>query len=94
MSTFTPAEVAAMHPHLGCARTIRRWATNEWVDHHRTPGGHIRFNQEEVDALLIRRPKREHHPEVLAPNPDFVRRPEPPPTLRLVKGTPRSRRSA
>lgn len=89
---LTPNEVAKLHPHLGTARTLQRWARSKLVEHHRTPGGHIRFTSEQVDALLEKVPKREYRPEVLAPNPDF-RRMDPAPKLTLV-GAKRKRRGA
>lgn len=89
MTMLTPSQVAQLHPHLGTARTIQRWAREERVTHHRTPGGHIRFAPQHVDALLECIPKREYRPEVNAPNPDYRPAPDVAPRLVLVQGKPK-----
>lgn len=47
---LTPAEVAArfrVDP-----KTVSRWADAGRIDSIRTPGGHRRYRQSEIDALL------------------------------------------
>jgi excisionase family DNA binding protein len=47
---LTPAEVAAL---FGVApKTVSRWATAGRLGSVRTPGGHRRFSESEVEALL------------------------------------------
>jgi excisionase family DNA binding protein len=36
-------------------KTVARWASNGWIGSIRTPGGHRRFRESEVRALLAER---------------------------------------
>ena len=36
-------------------KTVARWASNGWIGSIRTPGGHRRFRETEVRALLAER---------------------------------------
>ena len=36
-------------------KTVARWASNGWIGSIRTPGGHRRFRESEVLALLAER---------------------------------------
>ena len=50
---LTPHQVAALfrvEP-----KTVTRWASNGWIGSIRTPGGHRRFRETEVLALLAER---------------------------------------
>lgn len=69
-ANITPAQAA---PQVGVtARTIQRWCRRRWVEHHRTPGGQIRFTATQVAALQDFHPPVAEHPEVLTPNPQFA----------------------
>ena len=50
---LTPHQVAQMF--RVDTRTVARWASNGWVGSIRTPGGHRRFRESEVRALLAER---------------------------------------
>jgi excisionase family DNA binding protein len=53
---LTPAEVAArfrVDP-----KTVTRWAQNGKLSSVRTPGGHRRFSESEVDEFLSKRQNR------------------------------------
>jgi excisionase family DNA binding protein len=47
---LTPGEVAALF--RGDPKTVTRWATAGRIGSIRTPGGHRRFRESEVKALL------------------------------------------
>lgn len=47
---LTPGEVAALFRLT--PKTIGRWAANGWIVATRTPGGHRRYRESEVRALL------------------------------------------
>jgi excisionase family DNA binding protein len=47
---LTPGEVAALF--RVDAKTVTRWAANGRINSIRTPGGHRRFRESEVQALL------------------------------------------
>ena len=49
---LTPHQVAQMF--RVDPKTVARWASNGWVGSIRTPGGHRRFRESEVRALLER----------------------------------------
>ena len=36
-------------------KTVARWASNGWIGSIRTPGGHRRFRESEITALLAER---------------------------------------
>jgi excisionase family DNA binding protein len=50
---LTPAEVATMF--RVCSRTVTRWARQGRLTSVRTPGGHRRYRELEVRALLAAR---------------------------------------
>ena len=50
---LTPHQVAAMF--RVDPKTVTRWASNGWIGSIRTPGGHRRFRETEVRALLAER---------------------------------------
>ena len=47
---LTPHQVAQMF--RVDPKTVARWASNGWIGYIRTPGGHRRFRESEVLALL------------------------------------------
>ena len=47
---LTPHQVAALF--RVDPKTVARWASNGWIGSIRTPGGHRRFRESEVLALL------------------------------------------
>ena len=47
---LTPHQVAALFQ--VDTKTVARWASNGWIGSIRTPGGHRRFRETEVRALL------------------------------------------
>ena len=47
---LTPAQVAAMW--RVDPKTVTRWAQKGWLTSTRTPGGHRRYKESEVRALL------------------------------------------
>lgn len=47
---LTSSEVAAMF--RVDPKTVKRWATNGWLSFLSTPGGHRRFRESDVAALL------------------------------------------
>lgn len=51
---LTPAEVAALW--RVDIKTVSRWALNERIPSIRTPGGHRRFKESEMRALLAGEP--------------------------------------
>ena len=50
---LTPHQVAQMF--RVDPKTVARWASNGWIGYIRTPGGHRRFRESEVLALLAER---------------------------------------
>ena len=50
---LTPRQVAEMF--RVDPKTVARWASNGWIGSLRTPGGHRRFRESEVLALLAER---------------------------------------
>ena len=50
---LTPHQVAQMF--RVDPKTVARWASNGWIGSIRTPGGHRRFRETEVRALLAER---------------------------------------
>ena len=50
---LTPHQVAEMF--RVDPKTVARWASNGWIGSIRTPGGHRRFRESEVRALLAER---------------------------------------
>ena len=50
---LTPHQVAQMF--RVDPKTVTRWASNGWIGSIRTPGGHRRFRETEVLALLAER---------------------------------------
>lgn len=89
---LTPTEVVQKYPELRItARTLQRWCREGIVHHLRTPSDRILFGPDDVERLLERQQPREHHPEVLTPNP---RRVAPDPTaLRKVTPIAKARRA-
>jgi len=51
---LTPHQVAQMF--RVDPKTVARWASNGWIGSIRTPGGHRRFRETEVRALLASGP--------------------------------------
>jgi excisionase family DNA binding protein len=47
---LTPHQVAALF--RVDTKTVGRWASNGWIGSIRTPGGHRRFRETEIRALL------------------------------------------
>ena len=47
---LTPQQVAALF--RVDPKTVTRWASNGWIGSIRTPGGHRRFRESEIRALL------------------------------------------
>ena len=45
-----PAEAAALFP--ASTRALRKWARSGLINTHRTPGGHRRYRESEVLALV------------------------------------------
>lgn len=52
---LTPAEVATMF--RVDPKTVTRWAQKGWLSSVRTPGGHRRYREAEVRALLAEVPQ-------------------------------------
>ena len=52
---LTPHQVAEMF--RVDPKTVTRWASNGWIGSIRTPGGHRRFRESEITALLAERTK-------------------------------------
>ena len=50
---LTPHQVAALF--RVDPKTVTRWASNGWIGSIRTPGGHRRFRESEVLALVAER---------------------------------------
>ena len=50
---LTPHQVAEMF--RVDPKTVARWASNGWIGSIRTPGGHRRFRETEILALLAER---------------------------------------
>ena len=50
LTTHQVAEMFRVDP-----KTVARWASNGWIGSIRTPGGHRRFRESEVRALLAER---------------------------------------
>ena len=50
---LTPHQVAQMF--RVDPKTVARWASNGWIGSIRTPGGHRRFRETEILALLAER---------------------------------------
>lgn len=61
---LTPGEVAALF--RVDPKTVTRWAAAGRISSIRTPGGHRRFRESEVHALLRGDPGGDAHPDRLA----------------------------
>ena len=61
---LTPHQVAEMF--RVDPKTVARWASNGWIGSIRTPGGHRRFRESEVRALLAERAKPADSPTATA----------------------------
>lgn len=67
-----PHTVADAHRETGLhVRTIQRYCRERRVAHCRTPGGRIRFTNEQLEQLVATCNPVERYPEVHAPNPAF-----------------------
>lgn len=78
---LTPGEVAALF--RVDPKTVTRWATAGRISSIRTPGGHRRFRQTEVAALLSGQPATRAVPVMAAPAPASTFPDTPRPTAAL-----------
>ena len=61
---MTPGEVASLF--RVDPKTVTRWAVAGRIGSVRTPGGHRRFRESEVRALLRGEPRSEPRPQITA----------------------------
>ena len=60
-------------------KTVTRWASNGWIGSIRTPGGHRRFRETEIRALLAERADARVLDRLTAPPPGAEPGPRPAP---------------